>query len=132
MNKIYLFIPFLFLLIFSGCPTNTVFAGKTYSGTLTQNSSYDSSIYWDSYMLYCSGTWQFTFNSKDNVDIYLEGVEPVTRKIKINDLHANFGSNTVTAQLSGFTEIDICVKANSTDWMNNGYIAGYYFSAVLK
>jgi hypothetical protein len=133
MHKFFLSFLFIFLLLFAGCPMNTVFTGKTYSGTLTtKDSSYSGSIYWDSYMLYSSGTWLLTLNSKDNVDIFLEGVDPVSRKLKINDLHAKSGSNSITVQLSGFTEIDICVNAGSTDWSNNGNNAGYYFSAVLR
>jgi hypothetical protein len=131
MNKLLLLPFFIFLLILSGCSSGTIWTGQTYSGTVTKDGNSGLITYYDSYYIYCSGTWQFDLTSKDNVEIFLDGEDLVSRQPRINNLYAKAGTNSVTALLSGFTQIDVCVYSTNSDWANNGNKAGYSFTATL-
>jgi hypothetical protein len=132
MNKLLLLLFFLFFIFLTGCPENTIWTGGTYTGTITKSSNNGFFTYYNTYHLYCSGRWEFSITSKNNVEIYLEGDEPITMDVKINPVYAKAGTNSVIVNVSGFTDIYICVKSSSIDWQNNGYIADYSFTATLK
>ncbi len=133
MNKIIkisavfsLFFSFLFL----SCP-DAVWSGITYEGRITESDSHKGSFYFDYYNIYCPGNWEFSFTSKDNIRIFMEGYD-LNGDLIFVDEEAQNSTNTFTVFLYEQTEIDIYVNDANPDWAANGYSAGYSLTATLK
>jgi hypothetical protein len=132
MKKMFLLLSLIVICLLLSTCQNTIMTGQTFFGELTKSDLIQTQWYYDNYVIYCSGTWKFTFTSRDDVTIYLEARDKSTNTAIFSDFAVKGETNSITAKLPPQTNVNVYVNQDNPEWAANSYSAKYKLSAALQ